>query len=305
MITQKPDDQLIRNFRIVAIVIGICLAYSIYSWTVAVYKLLLNTSKDIPFVVWLSVAVMIVGIVGYVQFVASRFVRSKLLRLFLFYSCFTNLAAMIAYCFMYFSSRYSFMQELSWIIRVSASVGGLIIADFLSLALLQKARIPKFSVEQSGEEKAYTFHPLSNGHRLIHHILDLAIVIFVVGSYAPMLQEFLPTNGSLVIAGLCATFVYYFLMEAIFKVTFGKIVTDSVVVNEKGEKATTARVLVRTICRFIPFDVFSFVGEEGWHDSLSGTSVINDQYAWEDEDDTFDTYFTGEPESETASTINL
>jgi uncharacterized RDD family membrane protein YckC len=93
-------------------------------------------------------------------------------------------------------------------------------------------------------------------------------------------------------------------MEAVFKVTFGKIITQSVVVNEQGMKASVWSVLKRTLCRLIPFDALSFLfSDRGWHDQLSGTYVIHDKYEWEKDEDDFDTYFTGESELEPTTTL--
>jgi hypothetical protein len=33
-------------------------------------------------------------------------------------------------------------------------------------------------------------------------------------------------------------------------------------------------VLIRTVCRFIPFEPFSALGKQPWHDLLSDTDVV-------------------------------
>ena len=50
-----------------------------------------------------------------------------------------------------------------------------------------------------------------------------------------------------------------------------------VVVLEDGTKPTTSDIVIRSLCRFIPFEAFSFLGDEGrgWHDSLSDTYVVD------------------------------
>ena len=69
---------------------------------------------------------------------------------------------------------------------------------------------------------------------------------------------------------------YYIFFESIFNQTPGKMITKTKVVTEKGEKPTFENILTRTLCRFIPFEAFSFLGADaiGWHDSLSKTRVI-------------------------------
>lgn len=70
-------------------------------------------------------------------------------------------------------------------------------------------------------------------------------------------------------------FLYYCLMESFFGITIGKIITNTRVVDEWGNKPDFKTILIRTLCRLIPFEALSFlVLEVGWHDSFSGTRVI-------------------------------
>ncbi|QDS95071.1 hypothetical protein FF011L_38550 [Roseimaritima multifibrata] len=47
-------------------------------------------------------------------------------------------------------------------------------------------------------------------------------------------------------------------------------------VNEEGGKASFGQVAGRTICRLIPFEIFSFFGTpcRGWHDKIPKTFVV-------------------------------
>lgn len=69
---------------------------------------------------------------------------------------------------------------------------------------------------------------------------------------------------------------YYFLLEAVSGRTLGKLITGTKVVTEDGQKPSFADIAVRTLCRCIPFEPFSFFGSGtgGWHDSLSKTRVV-------------------------------
>ncbi len=70
--------------------------------------------------------------------------------------------------------------------------------------------------------------------------------------------------------------VYYFTFESLFGRTLGKMMTGSIVITEYGLKPDFMVIFKRTLCRFIPFDALSFLGESGrmWHDSLSRTYVV-------------------------------
>lgn len=82
-------------------------------------------------------------------------------------------------------------------------------------------------------------------------------------------------------------FLYYFYSEAIWGATLGKLRTGLHVVDLAGGNASALAILIRTICRFIPFDCISFVfyrseWKDGhfvfWHDKLSRTRVVNWEY---------------------------
>lgn len=69
--------------------------------------------------------------------------------------------------------------------------------------------------------------------------------------------------------------IYYILCEYFFQQTVGKFFTNSVVVNEYGEKPDFKTILVRTVIRFVPFEQFSFFNQNrGWHDRWTDTHVI-------------------------------
>jgi hypothetical protein len=70
-------------------------------------------------------------------------------------------------------------------------------------------------------------------------------------------------------------FMYYFIFESAFQRTPGKFLTNTYVVLRDGSKPGMAAIALRTISRFIPFEVFSFYGGTWWHDRFSKTMVIN------------------------------
>ena len=68
-------------------------------------------------------------------------------------------------------------------------------------------------------------------------------------------------------------FVYYSFSELLFRQTIGKVVTNTFVY---AESKFYKSVLVRTLCRHIPFEPFSFfAGKTGrWHDRWSNSILI-------------------------------
>jgi uncharacterized RDD family membrane protein YckC len=79
--------------------------------------------------------------------------------------------------------------------------------------------------------------------------------------------------------GFIILLIYYVPQEAFSGRTLGKMITGTKAVNEDGSKLTFGKVLGRTLCRFIPFEAFSFLGGQnkpkGWHDRIPKTKVIS------------------------------
>ncbi|MCY0978981.1 RDD family protein [Chryseobacterium wangxinyae] len=71
-------------------------------------------------------------------------------------------------------------------------------------------------------------------------------------------------------------FFYIFILEYLTKGrSIGKFATGTKVIMIDGTAPTAKDYFIRNICRLVPFDALSFLGENGWHDSWSDTRVIN------------------------------
>ena len=68
--------------------------------------------------------------------------------------------------------------------------------------------------------------------------------------------------------------IYYTLLEKLLKGrTIGKFITKTRAVKNNGEELTFKNAFLRSICRLIPFEIFTCFGTP-LHDSLSNTMVI-------------------------------
>jgi uncharacterized RDD family membrane protein YckC len=130
----------------------------------------------------------------------------------------------------------------------------------------------------------------STGKRFANYILDaIFYLIFslVIGSllgiffavfYPSLLTMFDSDNKILnYIYGFCVMSIYYLTSEALTGRTLAKLITRTKVVNENGNLPSFNAVVLRTLCRFIPFDALSFFSQDnlGWHDRLSKTKVVD------------------------------
>lgn len=114
----------------------------------------------------------------------------------------------------------------------------------------------------------------SKTKRFINHFIDRLISIFLVS----FIIELIPEAGNLIVI-FSLLFLYYFCTEYFFNKTIAKFLTKTKIVNNKGEKPTIKELIIRNLSRFIPFEVFSFLGSnsKGWHDAFSNTTVIDEK----------------------------
>jgi uncharacterized RDD family membrane protein YckC len=122
--------------------------------------------------------------------------------------------------------------------------------------------------------------PVSSWHRLGNFIIDsiaMVLIKILLGVNTAGFDGMLSIDSWMSVYLYNALFglVYYGVLESASGVTLGKLVTGTKVVDANGNKPTLSKVFIRSLCRYIPFEPFSFLaGRMGWHDSISGTVVI-------------------------------
>jgi len=130
----------------------------------------------------------------------------------------------------------------------------------------------------------------SQGQRFMNFIIDLfvqyiiglcigfTVAIFADVSNNTSLSERLGNMGKVedYLFGLVITVSYYIVMEVYFSRTIAKYFTKTIVVMENGSKPDARTILIRTLCRLIPFDALTYLGgsSRGWHDTISKTYVV-------------------------------
>lgn len=122
------------------------------------------------------------------------------------------------------------------------------------------------------------FGDASTGERFLHFIVDYVaiqivttIVMFLLFVLAPSLMQ---TTWIPYAIGLPIMFAYYTLFEFAFGRTVGKLVVGTRVVTERDTSPTFSQVLLRSLVRYVPFEVFSVLGGNAWHDGWSKTRVV-------------------------------
>lgn len=130
----------------------------------------------------------------------------------------------------------------------------------------------------------------SKGDRFLNYLIDSLIIyiiwisigttIILIADIAgnTALSERIETMTAIAhsLSFAAVAMLYYMVMETYFSRTIAKYFTKTIVAMRNGSKPTTAAILKRTLCRFIPFEAFTFLGSKarGWHDSFSHTYVV-------------------------------
>lgn len=152
----------------------------------------------------------------------------------------------------------------------------------VSLRIINLAFVLLVAYHFLNVEKAPTYERttknVNNMARFKNRLIDGSLILLFSYSYIDFLiyggtifsdDSFFNSNPYWFI--ILVTIVYYVVLELLFHQTIGKLHNNSFVII-KGNRFSA--VLGRTFARFIPLEAFSFFGDKGWHDELSGTSVV-------------------------------
>jgi uncharacterized RDD family membrane protein YckC len=130
-----------------------------------------------------------------------------------------------------------------------------------------------------------------NWKRLANYIVELIFMYIISASALYVFGLVLKTDdmtnylGDNRLVSLLLTYVvrvvwyvtYYSMIEYFTGGrSIGKYMTGTKVITLDGDKPDFKTCLIRSLCRYIPFEVFSFFGstDAGWHDSMSKTRVV-------------------------------
>jgi uncharacterized RDD family membrane protein YckC len=131
----------------------------------------------------------------------------------------------------------------------------------------------------AGKEKRLANYLLDTFCVLILGFLFIAYWGFLMSIFFPNSRILYSLDNTFIVYLLFyfVMMIYYSTIEAITGRTIAKYITKTKVVNEEGKKPGYGTILIRTLCRLIPFDPLSFLlsDDSGWHDKLSQTKVIN------------------------------
>lgn len=153
---------------------------------------------------------------------------------------------------------------------------------------------PEYIPQQEGLFEDFVQHKTaSSGQRFVNLLIDNLLMRFglsyVTGTFVGyMIGRFFPdyaehildekNTWDLFLLGYAVAIfnylLYYTICEKAFRgYTLGKLVSGTRAIREDGKELTFKNALLRSLCRLVPFEVFSGFGKP-WHDSWTNTTVI-------------------------------
>ena len=123
--------------------------------------------------------------------------------------------------------------------------------------------------------------------RFIEYVIDSIIVttIYLVLYFLLLrIDSFILFYFLMEVLVIGIPFCYYFLLESFLGRTFGKLLLGLKVVDIDGNKPSIGSIAIRSLCRLIPIEPFSFFYNQWivgprmaghWHDNISKTYVVS------------------------------
>jgi uncharacterized RDD family membrane protein YckC len=114
-------------------------------------------------------------------------------------------------------------------------------------------------------------------------ILFIGLVIYIANTYTTpnetkeFMDRFLANSMLQYTVTSVITLVYYNFFEICTSRTVGKFCTNTIVVDENGDRASYEAIMIRSLIRIIPLYWISFIvfPTRGLHDLVSKTYVVN------------------------------
>ena len=139
------------------------------------------------------------------------------------------------------------------------------------------------------KQREFNHLTVDRGLRFANYLIDLLFLLALNFGFGMLLGIILMLTSPETLEGMdtenplldylfsfIISLLYYTLIEGLTGRSIGKLITRTKVVMEDGSKLTFDAAVIRSLCRHIPFEAFSFLADDarGWHDTLSKTRVI-------------------------------
>jgi uncharacterized RDD family membrane protein YckC len=152
---------------------------------------------------------------------------------------------------------------------------------------MEENTVPSVFDEMALETPMFAY--ATSGQRFVNFIVDYAIfygyniLVFIVfgfcmglsGYSGDEVRELLSNKLILYSITIFDFLTIYTFIEAVSKGrSLGKVITKTQAVNEDMTSIKMKQAFLRSMCRLIPFEVFSGLGGYTWHDRFTKTYVV-------------------------------
>ena len=151
---------------------------------------------------------------------------------------------------------------------------------------------PDLLAEESFGLDQYVY--ATQGQRFLNWLIDNLLMRYglsyltgmgiglIIGIANPDLFEDIASSserGPMLMFGVIIAYLnyifYYTICEKLFRgYTIGKLITGTRAIRQDGKELTFKNAILRSLCRLVPFEVFSGFNTLTWHDSWTDTMVI-------------------------------
>lgn len=144
---------------------------------------------------------------------------------------------------------------------------------------------------ERGVEEFTALRPVktvSQGPRFGHYVVDwigysIVLIIFSVpiGFIQVLVTDVRSAvlmNAFVALFNLAAYPAYYIISEHLWQKSPGKFLSNTLVIDEWGNKPSLKQIIFRNLLRLVPFEPFSCFDDKhsyGWHDKWSKTWVVS------------------------------
>jgi hypothetical protein len=188
------------------------------------------------------------------------------------------------------SSRFEWLDLVQTMVSFGISIGYIILSKKALDNINSTTSLVTNSYGQ-GSELVLSYEEASPSARLANHIVDRLVIIFIPIKFIFnffYIKSFIDSSTfyrkddpfdlqlKIYLLLILSFAAYYMFYEALLSKTPAKYLTKTRVTLNDGTKPFFGTILKRTMCRFVPFDPFSFLWNARWHDSWSSTYVLDE-----------------------------
>lgn len=246
------------------------------------------------FQVW-GVLFLIFLLVGLLFYIKSKGKDTRLLS-FVFSVLFINNLVIICYKLLFYIflfKKWETLKPISFFF-IPLQIVTTVIYVFIAYKILKSLKSNK-ELDIVTTETSVKITDTGKWQRFFHFLIDTFIIALVflpiifsvftnmvntdegIYSSSQVSRNILESRYTGIAIFVVLRFIYYPIFEIMFGSTPAKFLTESVVVNHKGEKPSVKDIFKRTLWRNIPFDSVSFLFGKGWHDVMSYTYIVKEK----------------------------